>query len=41
MSIDEKDFLERYDNGATFDERDIESLCWGELGTEVEKNRLR
>ncbi len=32
-----KRFLERYDNVDKFDEHDVKSLCWGELGTEVER----
>ena len=37
MSVHEKDFLERYDNGDKFDEHDVESMCCGEIGTEVER----
>lgn len=37
LTHEEKDFLERYDNGAILDEHDIKSLCWGEIGTEIER----
>ena len=37
MSKHEEEFLERYDGGAVFTEDDIESLCCGEIGTEVER----
>ena len=37
MSKHEEEFLERYDGGAVFTEDDIKSLCWAEIGTEVER----
>ena len=37
MSKHEEEFLERYDNGAVITEDDIKALCWGEIGTEIER----